>query len=78
VSAFARRHEVEPLRVYYWIKRSKAAMAPAALVEVKLARSGAATGCQRIELELASGRRLVVTESIDVLALRRIVDALEQ
>ena len=79
VAAFAKRHEVDQQRIYYWLKRSTAVAPPATLVEVKMpTRSAAPASRERIELELVSGHRLVVAESVDVQALRRIVDVLER
>lgn len=78
VGAFARRHEVDQQRLYYWLKRETPEPTSASFVEVKMpTRSAEAVNGERIELELLSGRKLMVAESVDVQALRRIVDALE-
>jgi hypothetical protein len=75
-------------RIYYWHARfgaqEKAKPAPTALVEVRMPQSSAR--CDRpstlarahIEIELLSGRRLRVSESVDLARLGALVALLER
>jgi len=74
--AFARREGVRVQRLRRWRQRldggSVGKAAAAAFVEV-----GRHAATERVEIVLRSGRTLRVSESIDAIALRRIVDVLE-
>jgi transposase-like protein len=84
VQSFAAQHGVDPQRVYFWSKRSKPQRkgkhghhGRPELVELKLGPSALGTE-RRIEIQLVSGRRLSVTENIDLDVLERVVAALER
>lgn len=92
VSAVARRHNIAPSLLFRW-RRQFAAKTPSActapaFVPVALAppieECAVASPLRRagngsvIEIELVGGRRLRVDASIDVKALRRVIEALEQ
>jgi transposase-like protein len=75
-SAFARREGLSAERLYRW-RRQLAELEPRAvpaaeLIEIRPRRA------EPVEIVLASGRVLRVTETIDVSALARLVAALER
>ena len=76
LDAFAKREGLQAQRLRRW--RQQVDVAPveqaAAAAFVEITRGAPA---QRVEIQLRSGRMLVVSESIDATALRRIVDVLE-
>jgi hypothetical protein len=87
--SFAARYKVGLPRIYYWHARFGAqekAKRAAGLVEVRIPRSGArcdppstlARVRARIEIELLGGRRLRVSESIDLDRLGALVALLER
>lgn len=75
-AAFAQREGLQVQRLRRWRQRldggSVGKAATAAFVEV-----GRHAATERVEIVLRSGRTLRVSESIDAIALRRIVDVLE-
>lgn len=72
VSAFALREGIDAQRIYRWRQRLVSTAAPPpAFVEVTRRTA------QPIEIVLRSGRVLRVSESVDGVALRRLVDVLE-
>ena len=77
VAAFAAREGLDAQRLYLWRRRlaaaDRAAVTPA-FVEVR--HRGVER--DRVEIVLRSGRILRVAESVDVDALRRIADALDE
>lgn len=83
---FAEKHRVGLKRVYYWQARLKTqgspVRVPTGLVEVRVpqpaARSLTPSAPTRMEIELLSGRRLSVSESVDFDRLRELVALLEQ
>jgi hypothetical protein len=86
--SFAVRYRVGLPRIYYWHARfgaqEKAKPAPTRLVEVRMPQSGV-RGDQRptlararIEIELLSGRRLRVSETVDMERLGALVALLER
>jgi hypothetical protein len=86
--SFAARYRVGLPRIYYWHARfgaqEKAKPAPTGLVEVRMPQSGT-RGTQastlarpRIEIELLIGRRLRVSESVDLDRLGALVALLER
>jgi len=90
VSAVARRHNVAASLLFRWRKELSGAggQTPASLtgfVPVVLGSSGPAregktalaSGSGIIEIELAGGRRVRVDGSVDVAALRRVIDILD-
>ncbi len=93
VSAVARRHGITPNLLFRWRKAAqtdaKAAVAPAFLpVSVTAPTKGAETSCDcsaseapaadnRIEIELANGRRVRVGPGADMGALKRILDIVD-
>jgi hypothetical protein len=87
IKSFAERHKVGWHRIYYWRARLDAPVlqtrAPAGLVEVRMPQ--AAQSITRstptpslIEIELLSGRRLSVSESIELGKLGELVKLLER
>jgi hypothetical protein len=86
--SFAARNKVGLPRIYYWHARfeaqEKAKQAPARLVEVRMPQSGvrgdqpSTRARPRIEIELLSGRRLRVSESVDLERLGALVAMLER
>lgn len=86
--SFAARYRVGLPRIYYWHARfeaqEKAKQAPTGLVEVRMSRAGARGGQPsrlarpRIEIELLSGRRLRVSELVDLERLGALVAMLER
>jgi len=73
IQRFAAREGFDPERLYRWRRQLGAAQpAPATFVEVRPSVQS------RIELVLRSGHVLFVSESIDVAALRRLVEALDR
>ena len=86
--SFAARYRVGLPRIYYWHARfgaqEKAKPAPTGLVEVRMPQAGARHGQPstlaraRIEIELLSGRRLRVSESVDLARLGALVALLER
>ncbi|MEY4549918.1 MAG: hypothetical protein RL685_6113 [Pseudomonadota bacterium] len=85
---FSARYRVGLPRIYYWHARfgaqEKAKPAPTGLVEVRMPQAGA-RGDQRptlararIEIELLSGRRLRVLETVDLGRLGALVALLER
>lgn len=80
VQRFAAQHALDPQRVYLWRKKAQPKAASPArpeIIEVNLGRSEL-LGERRIAIELAGGRRLSVSEHIDVNVLERVVAALER
>jgi hypothetical protein len=81
VQDFAAKHEVGSHRIYYWRERLKTSALPTAqLVEVRMPeasaqRAPASSG--RIEVELLGGRRLSVSEGIELQRLEALVRVLE-
>jgi hypothetical protein len=85
---FAARYRVGLPRIYYWHARfgaqEKAKPAPTGLVEVRMPQSGArcdrpsTLARARMEIELLSGRRLRVSESVDLDRLGALVALLER
>lgn len=80
VKELAARHAIGAHRIYYWRERLEAAEGSAArLIEVQVsdtARQSTALA-PRIEIELLSGRRLSISESVDPRRLEALVMALE-
>jgi hypothetical protein len=86
--SFAARYRVGLPRIYYWHARfgaqEKAKQAPTGLVEVRMPQSGArcdessTLARAHIEIELLSGRRLRVSESVDLDRLGALVALLER
>jgi hypothetical protein len=80
VKEFAVRHAIGAHRIYYWRERLEAAEGSAPrLVEVQVsdtARQPMAPA-PRIEVELLSGRRLSISETVDPRRLEALVMALE-
>lgn len=80
VEDFALRHGIGAHRIYYWRKRLGAAEdSVPRLIEVQVsdaARQPTAPS-PRIEIELLSGRRLSISESVDPRRLEALVMALE-
>lgn len=76
LDAFARREGLQVQRLRRWRQQldggSVGKAATAAFVEV-----GRHAATERVEIVLRSGRTLRVSESIDAIALRRMVDVLE-
>jgi transposase-like protein len=70
MAAFARRAGLDPQRLYHWRRRLGGSEAPSF---VEIHRLGQAP----LEVVLRSGRVLRFAESIDAVALQRIVAALE-
>ena len=70
LAGFARREGVGAHRLYEWRRRLESAEKPS-FVEVQRAAP------ERLEVVLRSGRVLRFSQSIDTVALRRLVDALE-
>jgi len=93
VSAVARRHGITPNLLFRWRKAAKTDAKPAAAptflpVSVTAPTKGAETSCDcnasetpaadnRIEIELANGRRVRVGPGADMGALKRILDIVE-
>jgi hypothetical protein len=85
---FATRYRVGLPRIYYWHARFAAQEtskpAPTGLVEIRMPQSGArgntssAPTPPRIEIELMSGRRLSVSELVDLDRLGELVALLER
>ena len=83
VQGFAEKHGLDPQRVYFWRKRSSPKPrgergARPALIEVEIAPSASSESSCRVDIQLNSGRRLSVAESIDVDVLERVVSVLER
>jgi hypothetical protein len=86
--SFAARYRVGLPRIYYWHARfgaqEKAEPTSTRLVEVQLRQSGARDDQRptlartRIEIELLSGRRLRVSETVDLERLGALVALLER
>ncbi|MFT4161535.1 IS66-like element accessory protein TnpA [Shinella sp.] len=83
-SATARRHGISNQLLFAWRKAYRAGrlgeidgFIPAAIVPERPVWSGG-SGCGRIEIVVANGRRVVVDRDVAVEALIRIVRALEQ
>ena len=74
IQEFAAREGLDPERLYRWRRQLGAAalQAPTAFVELRPSVQS------RIELVLRSGHVLFISESMDVGALRRLVDALDR
>jgi len=81
IADFTAKYGLPESRLYYWRKRlAKPSAAPAptaSLVEVRLPTRSHSPAPSRIEIELASGRRLCVAETIEPQRLQRLVEALE-
>ena len=86
VSAVARKHNVAPNLLFRWRKdlgaerhkpRPAPAFMPVALPAPVTASSGTESTGGLIEIELIGGRRLRVDASIEVGALRRVIEVLE-
>jgi hypothetical protein len=86
IRSFSAKYKVGLKRIYYWQARFNAhgsqKQGPARLVEVRVPQPGARSftppTVTRIEIELLSGRRLSVSESVDLSRLRELVALLEQ
>ena len=77
LSAFARRHSVDPRRLYWWRGRLRqTAGAAISFEEVKLPRA-TIEGGGTFEVVLRSGLVVRVASSFDAAALRRLIAALE-
>lgn len=83
-SATARRHGISNQLLFSWRKAYREGrlggvdgFVPAEVVPERGARNEG-TGCGRIEVLVASGRRIVVDLAVDVEVLVRVVRALEQ
>jgi len=85
-SSFAAKYKVGLKRIYYWQARLEARAsgteARTGLVEVRVSGptdgSTSSRAATRIEIELLSGRRLSVAESVDLEQLGRLVTLLER
>jgi hypothetical protein len=81
VRDFTAKHEVGSHRIYYWRERLEAGAPPTTqLVEVRVPEASeqrAPASSARIELELVGGRRLSVSEGIDLQRLEALVMVLE-
>jgi len=89
VSAIARKHNIASSLLFRWrrefglgghVMPEKPVFVPVALPAPAARSSSAGTGagrCGLIEIELIGGRRLRVDGSIDVAALRRVIEVLE-
>jgi transposase-like protein len=75
IVAFAAREGIVPQRLYFWRRRAEAGAVEAAPAFIEVRR---AAERERVEIVLRSGHIVRVAESIEVGALRRLVDALEQ
>lgn len=75
VSGFARRHELAPHRLRYWLEVLGRSVQSVPVVELNVPSVVRAPSL--IEVELPNGYRVRVTESVNVEALQRIVAALE-
>ena len=83
-SATARRHGISNQLLFAWRKAYRegrlgevAGFVPAMIIPDRSAQD-AGSGCGRIEIVIANGRRVVVDRDVDIEALIRIVRALEQ
>jgi transposase-like protein len=73
IQQFAEREGIDPERLYRWRRNLGAAQpVPTAFVELR------PSGRSRIEIVLRSGHILFVSETTDVGALRRLMDALDR
>lgn len=83
LSAFARRHGVDPRRLYWWrgrLRLRQTASAAISFEEVKVPRTtteGTGTDTAAFEVVLRSGLVLRVGNSFDEVALRRLMSVLE-
>jgi hypothetical protein len=87
IKSFGERHKVGSHRIYYWRARLDAPgwqkRAPAGLVEVRMPQPAQGIALSMptpslIEIELLSGRRLSVSESIELGKLAELVQLLER
>lgn len=77
LSAFARRHGIDPRRLYWWRGRLRqTAGTPISFKEVKLPHA-TSEGSGTFEVVLRSGLVVRVANSFDAAALRRLIAALE-
>jgi transposase-like protein len=80
VEDFAVRHGIGAHRIYYWRKRLEAEEGSTPrLIEMRLSDTSPRPTMPepRVEVELSSGRRLSVSETIDPRRLEALVMALE-
>ena len=83
VSATACRHDISPSLLFSWRKASRRGrdevigFAPALIVPDEEAPLGAAAAVGRMEIVTVTGQRIMVGADVDVLALARVVAALE-
>src|SRR6476619_2116434 len=85
VAATARRYGLSRSLLVTWRRdlvanrtKSEAGFVRAVVAEDRPVPSAALSTEQRIEVELTSGRRVIVDAGVDVEALRRIVEALDR
>lgn len=82
-SATARRHGISNQLLFSWRKAYRAGRlgAPAGFVPAKIvaepSAKGGESGCDRIEIVSANGRRVLVDSDVEVEALLRILRGLE-
>jgi transposase len=82
-SATARRHGISNQLLFAWRKAYRegrlgdiAGFVPA-VIEPEESKKGTGTGCRRIEVVIANGRRVIVDYDVDVETLLRIMRGLE-
>ncbi len=85
-SATARRHGLSPSQLFTWRRRARdgklvadaegLAFVPAIVAPEHIAPADLRAGL--VEIELRGGRRVRVDVSVDVSALKRVIDALEE
>jgi transposase len=87
-SATARRHGLSPSQLFTWRRRARAGklaaddagpvFAPAIIASERMVGAPTDLRAGLMEIELRGGRRVRVDGSVDVNALKRVVDALEE
>jgi transposase len=85
-SATARRHGLSPSQLFTWRRRVRegklvadaagSVFAPAIIASERMTPADLRTGL--MEIELRGGRRVRVDASVDVSALKRVIDAVEE
>lgn len=86
VSATARRHGLSPSQLFTWRRRARAGkltaadagagFAPVIIASERMTPTDLRSGL--MEIELRGGRRVRVDGSVDVSALKRVIDVLEE
>jgi transposase-like protein len=75
---FAAVHSVDPHRLYRWSRELRRSEKRVVFAEVAVARPGAVSADDRIEVELMSGERVRLGASFDASALRRLLSVLDE